>query len=378
MALAAAVAVIAFVAVKRWESERFFYRHQVELWPNPDPIDGSSSNLSFPIEFAPDGSVAIAKDHRDRILILDPSTGRIARIVSDGGDNAVNSLAFLNQGKAIVSAGCAGVVNVWDASTGFLLRTFRLSERTPVVERNANVITTTYPCNGVLVSRDGTKVLCQDVDKKLLQIWNVTTGRPDIILAGLADQNVLAFSSAGNLIALCDSSHKVSLRNIRKPASRPLFEAKPGWQVHASFSPDEEILATGCAEDVRLWNTRTGAQLRSLPLGKTAAPAAEITHLAFSVDGTTLAVSAQWRTDTWLNVVLGPSELWRESRGVVTLWDLPTGRQFDVVYVRSDASTIALSPTAEILAVGSWRGTVSLWQRSLRVAGKRAELPRTR
>ncbi len=177
-------------------------------------------------------------------------------------------MAFAKDGKSIVSAGSAGQVNVWDASSGFLLRRFRLSEKTPVVERNANGTTTTYPCNDVLVSRDGTKVLCQDADRKLLQIWNVATGRPDITLAGLADQNVLAFSSAGNLIALSDSSHKVSLRDIRKPASRPLFDATPNWNVHACFSPDESIVATTCSQEIQLWNTRTGTRLRVLSFGQ--------------------------------------------------------------------------------------------------------------
>ena len=366
MALAAAVAVIALVAVNWWQSERFFYRHQVELWPNPDPIDGSSWNSRYPIEFAPVGSVAIAKDHRDRILILDPPTGRIARIVSDGGDQLVNSMAFAKDGKSIVSAGSAGQVNVWDASTGFLLRTFRLSERTPVVERRGDVTTTTYPCNDVLVSRDGTKVLCQDADKKHFQIWNVTTGRPDITLAGLADQNVLAFSSAGNLIALCDSSHKVSLRDIRKPASRPLFDATPNWNVHACFSPDESIVATTCSQEIQLWNTRTGTRLRVLSFRQEVPRDADVTQLAFSSNGTTLAVGAEWRVDTWLNLVLGKSELWRESRGCVALWDVATGGPIDAVYPKSDVSTIALSPAADMLAIGSWQGTMTFWKRWLR------------
>jgi WD40 repeat protein len=366
LTMAVAVAVIAFLAVKRWQSERFFYRHQVELWPNPDPIDGSSSNLSYPIEFAPDGSVAIAKDHRDRILILDPPTGRIARIVSDGGDQLVDSLAFTKDGKSIVSAGAAGQVNVWDASTGFLLRTFRLSERTPVVARNGNGTTTTYPCNGVLVSRDGTKVLCQDADKKLLQIWNVTAGRPDITLAALADQNVLAFSSAGNLIALCDSSHRVSLRDIRKPANRPLFDGRPNWNVHACFSPDESIVATTCGQEIQLWNTRTETRLRAISFGKLIPLDADVAQLAFSANGTTIAVGAQWRVDTWQNLVFGKSDFWRDSRGCVALWDVATGGLIDAVYPESDVSTIGLSPAADILAIGSWHGTMTLWQRWLR------------
>jgi WD40 repeat protein len=366
IASAVAVAAIAVVAVKRWQSELFFYRHQVQLWPNPDPIDGSSSYLNYPIEFAPDGRVAIAKDNRDRILILDPSAGRIARIVSDGGDKLVDSLAFAKDGKSIVSAGWVGQVNVWDASTGVLLRTFRLTNKTPVVERNGSGITTTYRCSDVLVSRDGTKVLWRDDGKKLLQIWNVTTGRPERMLPGLADQNVLALSSGANLVALCDSSHKVSLRDVRKPAGRPLFDARPGFPVNASFSPDENVIATACGQDIQLWDTRTGSRLRAISLPKQVPLDADVTRFAFSLDGTTLAAGAKWRVDTWLNVVLGKSELWRESRGCVALWKVATGDPIDAVYPKSDALVIALSPAADLLVAGSWSGTMTLWQRRLR------------
>ncbi len=113
IALTAAVAAgaIGFVALKWGQNGPYAYRHQVQLWPNPDPIDGSGLNQIYPIEFSPDGRVAMAKDNRDRILILDPSTGQITRIVSGGGDNLVDSLAFAKDGRSIVSAGAIGQVN---------------------------------------------------------------------------------------------------------------------------------------------------------------------------------------------------------------------------------------------------------------------------
>ena len=310
MALAAAAAVIAVVAVNWWHSERFFYRHQVELWPNPDPIDGSSWNLHYPIEFAPDGSVAIAKDHRDRILILDPPTGRIARIVSDGGDQLVNSMAFAKDGKSIVSAGSAGQVNVWDASTGFLLRTFRLSERTPVVERRGNV--TKRPIPATTFSFHGTvQRCCAKTPTKSSS--KSGTSQPDAPISHWPGSRIKTCSPshARNLIALCDSSHKVSLRDIRKPASRPLFDATPNWNVHACFSPDESIVATTCSQEIQLWNTRTGTRLRVVSFRKQVPLDADVTELAFSSNGTTLAVGAEWRVDTWQNLVLGKSDLSR-------------------------------------------------------------------
>jgi WD40 repeat protein len=368
IALTAAVAAgaIGFVVLKWGQNGPYAYRHQVRLWPNPDPIDGSSSNLTYPIAFSPDGRVAMAKDNRDRILILDPSTGQIARIFSGGGDNLVASLAFTKDGRSIVSAGAVGEVNVRDVATGDLLRTFQLSEKTPVVEQSANVTTTTYPCSDVLISQNGNKVVCKDDDKKLLEIWNVETGHLDVTLTGSAEQNVLAFSPAGNVLALADLSHKVSLRRIQSPANRPLFDAAPGFPVHACFSPDETILATGCGREIEFWATSSGSRLRTFSLGKRAPPDAHITSLAFSLDGTTLAVGAEWRVDTWRNALLGKSELWRESRGCVALWNVASGTAIGAVYPKSDVSKIALSPTADRLAVGSWEGTMRLWQRSRR------------
>jgi WD40 repeat protein len=63
---------------------------------------------------------------------------------------------------------------------------------------------------------------------------------------------------------------------------------------------------------------------------------------------------------------LGKSDLWRESRGCVALWDVVTGSAIDTVHANSDVSSVALSPAADRLAVGSRQGRMTLWQRSLR------------
>ena len=355
---------IGIVAVKRGQNGPYTYRHQIQLWPNPDPIDGSSSNLHYPIEFSPDGRVAVAKDNRDRILILDPSTGQITRIVSDGGDNLVDSMAFAKDGRSIVSAGAMGQVNVRDVATGDLLRTFRLTEKTRVVTQIADVTAITYPCGDVLISQDGNKVVCKDDDKKLLEIWNVETGRLDVTLTGIAEQNVLAISPAGNVLALADLSHKISLRRIQSPANRPLIDAALASPFMLVFRRMRRFSQPVVGGKIEFWATSNGSRLRTFSLGKRAPPDADITDLSLSLDGTTLAVGAEWRVDTWRNVIFGKSGLWQDSRGCVALWNVATGTAIGAVYPKSDVSKIALSPAADRLAVGSWQGTTTLWQRS--------------
>ena len=244
---------IGIVAVKRGQNGPYTYRHQIQLWPNPDPIDGSSANLHYPIEFSPDGRVAVGQGQSRSHSHSRSSTGQITRIVSDGGDNLVDSMAFAKDGRSIVLAGAMGQVNVRDVATGDLLRTFRLTEKTRVVTQIADVTAITYPAATCSFRRMAIRLCARTTTKSCWKFGMWKRERLDVTLTGIAEQNVLAISPAGNVLALADLSHKISLRRIQSPANRPLIDAAPGFPVYACFSPDETILATGCGREIEFW-----------------------------------------------------------------------------------------------------------------------------
>ena len=118
-----------------------------------------------------------------------------------------------------------------------------------------------------------------------------------------------------------------------------------------AFSPDGHLFVTaGYLDDaVRFWDSVSGEPRGSLP-----GIQPKVTGLAFSPDGTTLAIS---RGD-----------------GVATLWELETGRQIGAIRDSTAAfQAIAFSGDGCMLATGGFDGSVRLWDVS-RVRGREIEV----
>jgi RNA polymerase sigma factor (sigma-70 family) len=112
-----------------------------------------------------------------------------------------------------------------------------------------------------------------------------------------------------------------------------------GGHVSAiAFAPDGKILASGGGDDaVRLWDPRTGIQIRAL-LGH----ADRVCSLAFAPDGKTLAsAGANDRT--------------------VRIWEVATGKELRVLKHAESLTSVAFRPDGKELAVGTWRDAIHVW-----------------
>jgi WD40 repeat protein len=104
-----------------------------------------------------------------------------------------------------------------------------------------------------------------------------------------------------------------------------------------AYSPNGRILAAGGGNDpVRLWDTDTGKEIRTL--GET-----WVNAVAFSPRGSVLVTAGAFKT--------------------IRLWEVATGKEYNKLEGHSAAiKALAVSPDGSMLASGAQDGTIILWE----------------
>jgi WD40 repeat protein len=182
-----------------------------------------------------------------------------------------------------------------------------------------------------------------------------------------------AFSPDGKLFAYAGG--KIF---IRETASRKLVATLENSATTLSFSPTAKLLASGHDSGVKLWDTETWREVRSLP---------DTTHgCRFSPDGRWLVTGAAggwrlWNTQTWEPVgdcPGGPRDRWLmrnvvafspDSQFLVTgmsynrlvgnhlrVWRLPGLEELPAIPFETAPGSVAFSADGQHLLMGLWSG----------------------
>jgi WD40 repeat protein/serine/threonine protein kinase len=273
------------------------------------------------------GANVLATVGDNTLRTWDLSSGRELRSMSH--PKPPLCVAFSPNGTRVASGDVAGVIRIWDATTG--------KELAVIGEHKAAVLKVAFSPDGKLLAAGG--------KDHTISLWNVADRRAHRIDPN-AEGTVfdVAFSPDGRILASSAGSRGViKLQEALSGRTLYTFEAHPVPVRRVVFSPDGRFLATAGGDGlVKLWDVCTaGAGRPTLILKKPSL----VWCVAFSADGKLLAAG-------------GDDQM-------VTVWDVATGQQVKCLRGHSaGVYDVAFGPDGKSLASAGDDNTIKLWDLS--------------
>jgi len=252
----------------------------------------------------------------------------------------------------------------------------------------------TNPVEGMALSPDGkTLAAVHAAGENTLRLWDLETDSDIRTLPGrqyFTISNVeVAYSPTERYIAVGGDLWDLAAGEQMTGTEQAIGAVTSCWSSDVAFSPQGDILATGCFDgQLDLWHIPDGAlikriggysswvnqlayspdgnhlaaiysvpdylvQVWQLPEGTASFTlnGGHFTRVAYSADGSTLAT-----------VMANPEyDQYGWQAGFVQLWSASDGQELARLEVE-DVVSIAFSPDSRILATGSLDGTLRLWE----------------
>ena len=297
----------------------------IRLWDSatgrPIRLLGRHKNSAFSLAFQPGGRELASAGEHGNIRIWDTRAGSLLRTLPTGTDT-IYALSYSPDGRLLASGDGfppyeepyhmrgQGVVRIWDAATGQVLRTLR--------GHTQNVMGVAFSPDGLtLASVSGSSLTVPQTASKPgeLFLWNTATGERVRNVTGHAGPLTgVSYHPGGHLIATSSWDRTIRLWDAGTGDLRHSLTGHRDWVLHAAFSPDGgRIASSGADGAIKLWDGASGQELWTLR-GHTK----NVTCVTFSPDGRRLASSSSDQTvRIWDGTASPEAHTWRGAVGPI-------------------------------------------------------------
>ena len=274
------------------------------------------SHLVRSVAFSPDGTTLAIGSNSRGVELWDVESLRNVGTLR-GHRNVVRSVAFSSDGMTLASASYREV-KLWNVAT----------------RQNIATLSHTHLVESVAFSHDGNTIATgswggtSSSDPGILTLWNVSTRQEIAKIPGHNGRvTSVAFSLDGKTLASGSDDETVKVWKVATQTNIATFEGHRSWVSSVAFSPDGTTITSASAyapgswdNSVKLWDVATGKNVATYRhIGKISSTynspwivdqpfghAQEVSSVAFSPDGTTLASAGG---NSWGGI------------GTVVLWD---------------------------------------------------------
>ena len=288
-----------------------------------------------------DGKTLVVAGGDGKIRFIDMATGEVQRTLT-GHTNLIYKATFSPDEKLMASSSRDRTARIWDVATGRELQKlngFRCSVK------------------AVAFSPDG-QMLAASGNDGMLKLWEVKTGTElkSLVHINSADIDMsvysVAFSRDGKKIYAGNGDGTISEWDVASGKEARVWKAHEYSAFKLLFSPDYRLLASFGDSVVKLWDTSTWREVRSLSMSRTAGASPRSSSIAFSNNGKLIAAS---------DIGLDPKQnTYVYVQAIV--WNVKTGEKlFTLEGHKFDIDGLVFTRDDRLLLTGSVDTTIKFW-----------------
>jgi eukaryotic-like serine/threonine-protein kinase len=283
------------------------------------------------VAFSPDGRLVATGSWAGILRLWDARTGQLLRVVPAHGQDRISAVAFDPDGRRLATASYDRTVKIWNATTGDPLKTLK---------GHSGFV------SGVAFSRDGRRLASIGGEDKTIKIWDPLTGRELLSLHGHTDTCTwVAFSPDGRRLASASVDRTIRIWDATALTGNEGLESLTceldDEVASVAFDPHGSFLASSSwNKTVWVHDAQSGALLR------TCENPGRVFRVVFSPDGRQLAAAG-----------VSPGRT-----AFVKVWDTATGSEVGpTIHDKSMPFSVAFDPAGRYLLKEGPGHTVKVW-----------------